>query len=172
MKSFRHLTLLLLVVTVFHISVNIVHAQRHQINLCGEWDFEQTEKAYPPKKFTRKIAVPGLVDLAHPPIDQYDELFMGDHDPKYSWYRCEFLVPPEQVGKKAILTLLKSRFNTQVILNDIDLGTYMECSTPIECDLTKYLNTSPASGMKYTSLLPARSGWPDRCVCLMLGMKR
>ncbi len=126
-------------VAVFLFSANSVSAQRHQMNLSGEWEFEQTVKAYPPRKFTKKIPVPGLVDLAHPRIDQYDELFMGDQDPKYSWYRSEFSVPPEQVGQRAILTILKSRFNTQVILNDTDLGTYMECSTPIECDLTNYL---------------------------------
>jgi beta-galactosidase len=116
-----------------------LNAQRYELNLNGQWEFEQTEKAYPPKRFTRTIPVPGLIDLAIPRIDQYDDLFMGDQDPKYSWYRCEFLVPPEQIDQKAILTIRKSRFNTQVILNDFDLGTFMECSTPIECDLTNYL---------------------------------
>jgi len=113
---------------------------RYELNLSGEWDFEQTYKAYPPKKFTRKIPVPGLIDQANPKIDQYNELFMGDQDTKYSWYRCKFFVPEEGHGKKAILTVLKSRFNTRVILNDIDLGTYWQASTPIEANLTDHLN--------------------------------
>jgi hypothetical protein len=113
---------------------------RFTVNLNGIWEFEQTDKAYVPDEFTRKIQVPGLIDLASPEIDDYDEIFMGDQDAKYSWYKTSFTVPEGQKGKKAILTLLKSRFNTQVLLNGIDLGTYIQNSTPIECDLTKYLN--------------------------------
>jgi hypothetical protein len=120
---------------------NLIFADnpRYVLDLCGQWEFDQTVKAYPSDTFTRTIQVPGLIDLAEPKIDQYDELFMGDHDPKYSWYRYKFFVPEKYHDKRAVLTILKSRFNTQVILNDIDLGTYMECSTPIECDLTPYL---------------------------------
>jgi len=127
---------------LFLISINgIANNPRYVMDLCGQWEFEQTEKAYPPGKFTRKIPVPGLIDLAEPRIYQYERLFLGDNDPRYSWYRYTFSVPKESRGKKAVLTVLKSRFNTQVILNDVDLGTYMECSTPIECDLTNYLNS-------------------------------
>ncbi len=125
------------------VAILSAHAQnpspRYDLNLNGEWDFEQTYKAYPPKKFTRKIPVPGLIDQAVPKIDQYEELFMGDQDAKYSWYKCKFMIPKEGHGKKAMLTILKSRFNTQLTLNDIDLGTFWQASTPIETDLTDYL---------------------------------
>ena len=39
---------------------------RTTISLNGEWDFDQTELAFPPRKYTRKIPVPGLVHLARP----------------------------------------------------------------------------------------------------------
>lgn len=113
---------------------------RYTFNLNGIWEFEQTDMAYVPDEFTRKIQVPGLIDLAVPSIDEYDELFMGDQQAKYSWYKTTFTVPEGQKGKKSVLTILKSRFNSQVLLNGIDLGTYMQNSTPIECDLTNYLN--------------------------------
>ncbi len=113
---------------------------RYTFNLNGLWEFDQTDRAYPPDAFTRKIQVPGLIDLASPAIDEYDELFMGDQEAKYSWYKTSFTVPKGQQGKKSVLTIMKSRFNTQVLLNGIDLGTYMQNSTPIECDLTNYLN--------------------------------
>ena len=113
---------------------------RYTYNLNGIWEFDQTDKAYPPDEFTRNIQVPGLIDLASPAIDDYDELFMGDQKAKYSWYKTTFMVPEGQKGKKSVLNILKSRFNTQVSLNGIDLGTYMQNSTPIECDLTNYLN--------------------------------
>ena len=32
---------------------------RTTISLNGEWDFDQTEHAFPPRKYTRKIPVPG-----------------------------------------------------------------------------------------------------------------
>ena len=45
------------------------------INLNGQWDFDQTTDAFPPKKFTRKCTVPGLIHLAEPKIESYDKLF-------------------------------------------------------------------------------------------------
>ncbi len=135
--------ILILILSLISVVIFSAEAQnvspRYELNLSGEWDFEQTYNAHPPKKFKRKIPVPGLIDQAYPKIDQYDELFMGDQDSKYSWYRCKFSVPKEGQGKKAILTILKSRFNTQIILNGTDLGTYQQASTPIETDLTDYL---------------------------------
>lgn len=139
----NELRIFMLILLFINISLSPLKAQsdqsRFELSLSGEWDFEQTDKAYPPPKFTRKIPVPGLIDQAYPKIDQYDELFMGDQDAKYSWYRYKFSAPREGHGKKAILTILKSRFNTQVILNGIDLGTYWQASTPIETNLTDYL---------------------------------
>ena len=114
-------------------------AQRLEMDLSGTWDFEQTDKAFPPEKFTRSIPVPGLIDLAKPKIEGYDEIFMGDQEPKYSWYKKEFYLTDEHKGKKAILSLLKSRFNTQVIINGIDVGTFIQTATPIEVELTNYL---------------------------------
>ena len=37
--------------------------------------FDQTEHAFPPRKYTRKIPVPGLVHLARPKISQYEKFF-------------------------------------------------------------------------------------------------
>ena len=48
---------------------------RTTISLNGEWDFDQTEHAFPPRKYTRKIPVPGLVHLARPKISQYEKFF-------------------------------------------------------------------------------------------------
>ena len=52
------------------------HEGRTTISLNGEWKFEQTETAFPPAKFTRKIPVPGLIHLAVPKIDDYDRFFI------------------------------------------------------------------------------------------------
>ena len=113
---------------------------RFVMDLNGLWEFEQTKTAFPPERFTRSIQVPGLIDLAEPRIDQYDEYFLGTHEPRYSWYRCKFSVSPENRDKFAVLNLLKSQYDTQVILNGHDLGTYMQCNTPIECNLTEFIS--------------------------------
>ncbi len=129
----------IIVLSVFLTVTAFSESPRSIIYLNGIWEFDQTDKAYPPEKFTRKIPVPGLIDLASPLIDNYDALFMGDQVARYSWYKTTFFVPAENESKKAVLTILKSRFNTQVSINGIDLGTYIQNSTPIECDLTNYI---------------------------------
>jgi len=55
------------------------------IDLSGTWDFEQTESAFPPEKFTRRIPVPGLIFLATPRIEQYEAYCNGTCEPRYSW---------------------------------------------------------------------------------------
>ena len=114
-------------------------AQSYKLSLNGTVDFDQTETAFPPQKFTRKIPVPGLIDLAVPKIDQYDLYFSGQHQPRYNWYKFTFQVPKGYEEKFAILKLLKARYNTQIILNGHDCGTYMQCSVPIDSDLTPFL---------------------------------
>jgi len=121
------------------------------INLNGEWDFEQTEKAFPPEMFSRKIPVPGLVHLARPKIEQYDILFSKpenveyamDHDlsklhykPRYNWYRRHVKVSEDLQKSEAVLTIRKSKYVTQVFVNGIDVGTSMACYTPVEFPVT------------------------------------
>jgi beta-galactosidase/beta-glucuronidase len=113
---------------------------RISLDLNGVVEFEQTREAFPPKKFSRTIQVPGLIDLAEPRIDQYDAYFTGTHEPRYSWYRFRFRVPEDAADKFAVLTIRKSRYNTMVILNGHDCGTFMQCNTPITCDLTDHLD--------------------------------
>lgn len=118
-----------------------IPAQDHQeiLLLNGTVDFEQTEFAFPPSEFRHKIQVPGLIDLAEPKLDQYDKYFSGTQKLRYHWYRFVFKVPSGFENKFATLTMLKSMFNTQIILNGYDCGTFMQCSTPIDADLTPYL---------------------------------
>ena len=133
----------------------ILNAQHQEtINLNGTWQFEQTEKAFPPKKFTRTIPVPGLIHLAEPKIDDYEKFFKRpdkvalktthslydiDYTPQYSWYRKMVSIPTSQEGKEAVLTILKSQYVTQLYVNGHDFGTYIECYTPIEANITSAL---------------------------------
>ena len=129
------------------LSVRAANEPRITMDLNGTWEFDQTLNAFPPKKFTRKIQVPGLITLAEPRIEDYDKfvrrssevvakeqhsLYDLDYTPRYSWYRKTVFIPEDLAGKEAMITLKKSQYVTQVFINGIDLGTSMACYTPVD----------------------------------------
>jgi len=132
-----------------------VQAQRSVIDLNGTWEFDRTEKAFPPAEFKRKIQVPGLIHLAEPKIDDYDIWFKRpiasetkeahgvydiDYVPKYNWYRKSIRIDNKLKGKELLLRIKKSQYVTQVYVNGIDMGTSMECYTPIEIPVTRAIH--------------------------------
>lgn len=149
MKNYSFLLLLLL--TAIHL-----FAQNHgdTVNLNGLWDFEQTATAFPPAKFTRKCPVPGLIHLAEPKIDAYEKLFKRpdqveseeasdyrdiDYEPRYSWYRRIVDIPADLTATEVMLTILKSKYVTQVYVNGLDMGQSVACYTPIRMKITQAL---------------------------------
>jgi len=127
-------------------------AQRTVVDLNGTWEFDRTEKAFPPKKFTRTIPVPGLIHLAEPRIDDYDIWFKRpettetkqahgvydiDYVPKYNWYKKILQIDKEHAGKEILLRIRKSQYVTQVYINGIDVSTSIECYTPIEIPISR-----------------------------------
>ncbi|NJO69110.1 MAG: hypothetical protein HC830_07365, partial [Bacteroidetes bacterium] len=145
-KTIFFLILILLVTTVGNL-----RAQRTAINLNGIWEFDQTTSAFPPKKFTRKIPVPGLVHLAIPKIEDYDKFFKRpgavefkeqhnlyniDYTPRYSWYRKSVFIPEDMKGQQGVITIKKSQYVTQVFVNGIDMGTSVACYTPVEFNIS------------------------------------
>lgn len=134
--------------------LNIFCQHQAVLPLNGMWQFEQTEKAFPPDKFTRSIVVPGLIHLAEPEIEEYDKFFKKpdksklktthsvyniDYTPMYSWYKKEILVPDTCRGKEAVLTIRKSQYGTRIYVNGHDFGTFMECYTPIQVNIARAL---------------------------------
>ncbi len=105
---------------------------RVSIELNGTWQFEQSTMAFPPKKFTRRIPVPGLIFLAEPRIEQWGAYYDGSYQPRYNWYRKTFTVPAGLEGMESVLTILKSKYVTTVYLNGRKLGESMACYTPVE----------------------------------------
>lgn len=145
----------LVVFSVFILSNNTLHSsERTTIDLNGNWQFDQTENAFPPSNFTRTIAVPGLIHLAEPKIADYDKFFQRPADteikdqhnlynlsykPKYSWYRKTVFIPSDMQGKEAMITIKKSQFVTQVYINGYDMGSSMACFTPVEFPVSRAL---------------------------------
>ena len=137
---------------IFLNTITFAQQPRLSLSLNGTWDFEQTPTAFPPSKFTRKIPVPGLINMARPKVDQYDYLFSPvfpdgarerpsnwPREPRYNWYKRTIFIPEDRQGKKAVLTLLKSQYVTQVYVNGVDLGTSISCNTPIDVNVTPAL---------------------------------
>jgi hypothetical protein len=92
--------------------------------------------------------------LAVSRIEEYDKFFKRpdkvnakmehdvyniDYTPRYSWYRKKILVPDNVKGLEAVLTIKKSQYVTQIFINGIDFGSYMECYTPIDVAVTRAL---------------------------------
>jgi hypothetical protein len=152
-NSFIMSRLVFLLISVFFILsiTDVTATERVTINLNGTWEFDQTINAFPPKKFTRKIPVPGLVHLAEPRIEDYETFFQRadtaeakmqhnlydiDYTPRYSWYKKSVFIPENLKGKEGMITIKKSQFVTQVYVNGMDMGTSMACFTPVEFPIT------------------------------------
>jgi len=137
-----------------------IQAQRDVINLNGEWQFDRTEKAFPPAEYSRIIPVPGLIHLADPVIDDYDIWFKKplttetkqahgvydiDYVPKYNWYKKIVRIDNSYKDKELLLKIKKSQYVTQVYINGIDMGSSMECYTPIEIPVTRAIKFGEAN---------------------------
>ena len=124
---------------------------RTVISLNGEWEFDQTEQAFPPKKYTRKIPVPGLIHLATPRVSQYDKFFKKptdpelteqfnflerDYTPMYNWYKKNIFIDKQLQESQLTLTIKKSQYTTHVYVNGMLAGSSMECYTPIDFNIT------------------------------------
>ena len=124
---------------------------RTTISLNGEWDFDQTELAFPPRKYTRKIPVPGLVHLARPKISQYEKFFKKpdgvelveqfnflerDYTPMYNWYMRKVFIDEKFKDEQLFLTIKKSQYVTRVFVNRHEVGASMECYTPMDFNIT------------------------------------
>ncbi len=166
---------------------------QHQttMSLNGTWKFDQTLDAFPPKRFSRSIPVPGLITQASPRIEQYDRLFAitrkpekewfgqgapadqyenrvrEKYQPRYNWYRRTLQVPAEMEGKEVVLTLKKSKYVTQVYVNGMDMGSSMACYTPLDFRITGAVNYGRENEIlirvgDYAWLPPAAAGSSDK----------
>lgn len=125
---------------LLHLSCSEALAEgRTTFSLNGMWEFEQTEKAFPPEHFARRIPVPGLIHLSEPAVDQHNTLLTKDYKPRYNWYRRSLHVPAELENRHALISLLKSMYVTQVFVNGMDVGGSMACYTPIDLPITDAL---------------------------------
>lgn len=113
-----------------------IEEKRQLISLNGTWDLAKTElSGEVPTKFPGRIAVPGLVDMSLPTLDEQDTAYV---DALY-WYRRTFTVNTEE-SEVALIKINKAKYHTRVYLNGSLVGENSYAFTPSILDVKSYLN--------------------------------
>ena len=104
-------------------------------NLNGLWDYAIAPRgAAEPANFDGKILVPFAVESAlsgvMKEVGQQNEL----------WYKREFTIPSNWKGKNVILNFGAVDWKTDVIINDIFIGSHQGGYTPFSFDITPFLD--------------------------------
>lgn len=111
--------------------------RRTTISLDGTWELAQGLSNIPPEEFPHQVPVPGLVDLAFPPLEEIGTEKSREHREAF-WYRRTFRldgpVPP-----LARLKINKARYGMQVYLNGNLVGEHLPCFTPAVFTVTPFL---------------------------------
>lgn len=108
---------------------------RRVIPLDGTWDIAEGAMDKAPDRFDRRVAVPGLVDMAKP---AFAEVGVKSKRREAFWYRRTFRVEGP-IPAVAVLKVHKAKFGTRVILNGTPLGDHLPCFTPGLFDAVKAL---------------------------------
>jgi hypothetical protein len=103
-------------------SISRVHAARTEIDLGGTWQFQKVAQlTFPPSNNWKTVTVPG---------------FLSGWQYEHAWFRRVFTVPSSMAGTQIKLRFGGVKFNSQVWLNGVYLGTYLNGYEPFELDIT------------------------------------
>ncbi len=108
---------------------------RSVVSLNGEWQIAPGEVDSPPAVFQSIIPVPGLIDMATPPVPQWD---VHTSAPRAYWYKRTFNID-EPVPAVATLKLYKAMYGSQVILNGHKFDEKWASFTPLYFDVKPIL---------------------------------
>ncbi len=108
---------------------------RKEIDLNGIWEIAKTgNQDSIPQFFSAGIAVPGLVDMATPPVDQQDTLYEN----ALYWYKRTIVL--ENTNSDIIqLKINKAKYHTRVFVNGSFVGENPFNFTPGLFDLKEFL---------------------------------
>jgi len=112
-------------------------AGRRVIALDGTWQLARGSMDQVPQAFPARAPVPGLADVAQPPLDAVG-LEPNGADRKAIWYRRTFSLD-DPIPAVARLKIHKAAFGTKVFLNGKLVGEHLPCFTPAEFDVRREL---------------------------------
>jgi beta-galactosidase len=127
--------LLLFALPILMTACSVSEPHRKEISLNGSWEIAKTGiQDSIPQSFSAEIAVPGLVDMANPPIDQQDTLYEN----ALYWYRRTVVL--ENTNADIIqLKINKAKYHTRVFVNGKYVGENPYNFTPTLLDLKEFL---------------------------------
>jgi beta-galactosidase len=124
-----------LLILIILSSCNEPVLKRIQMSLNGEWQITKTDSfSILPSTFTSKIIVPGLVDLAEPPIESN-----RDFDNGIYWHKTNFTIK-EEFPELVKLQIGKAKYHAKIYLNQKFVGEHVYCFTSATFDIRKFLN--------------------------------
>jgi len=160
-KKVFNIGLLLLLTSVSYIcnSCRIVEDKRLEISLNGSWEIAKTDTISGiPDRFSAKVPVPGLVDMADPAIDEQDT----SYENSIYWYKRKFTLDRENT-ELARLKINKAKYHTRVYLNGEYVGENVYNFTPSQFNITPYLN-SPGEDNELVIGVGCKNNLPDTVV--------
>jgi beta-galactosidase len=109
---------------------------RNTISLNGTWNLEVTKNPDQiPSSFTHTVPVPGLVDLAVPPVEKPG--YKSD-SANYYWYNTKFKL--EKNTSVCLLKIHKAFYGKKIFVNNKLVAEHLPAFTPVVIDIQKYLN--------------------------------
>ena len=114
-------------------------AERRQvISLDGTWQIAEGLRDQMPSRFDHQIPVPGLADMAQPPLENVGNEKSHEYRQAF-WYRRSFTLDGP-CPKVARLKLHKAMYGTRVFLNGQLVGEHLPCFTPAEFNIRRFLH--------------------------------
>lgn len=113
-------------------SMALAQESRKTVSLNGTWEVAEGEREQMPSIFGSKVPVPGLIDMASPPLS-------GNLDKSF-WYRRAFTLT--QSSAVAVLKINRAMFGAKVYLNGSVVGEEVSNFNPSYYDVKA--NLKPA----------------------------
>ena len=110
---------------------------RQVISLNGPWQVAEGPMDRMPAGFDRTVPVPGLIDLAQPPLAEVGTPKSNSHRRAF-WYRRTFRIDGN-LPAVARLKIHKACYGTAVYLNGRFVGEHLPCFTPFTLDVGRQL---------------------------------
>ncbi len=107
--------------------------KRQIVKLDGDWQVAKTDGALP-ESYPSIVRVPGLTDLAVPPLDTAGTFYTN------TWYWHKRVFDSESADyDKAELKIYKAKYHTKVYVNGKFVGENYYCFTPSYFDIKPFL---------------------------------
>ena len=109
--------------------------------LNGEWDFEiDNENIGAEREYFKRDALAGKITVPFCPESKLSGVEHKDFM-KSVWYRRDISLPAEWSGKRILLHIDASDYETTVYVNSVCVGIHRGGYTPFEFDITDYLKS-------------------------------